>query len=173
MTVLSAPIITVTQGEFRASRDPVIMSTVLGSCVAVCLHDPGAGMGGMNHFLLPDSGGAVDGCSERYGVHAMERLINALLRMGARRDRLVAKAFGGANMSRRLTPIGDANASFARAFLTAEGIPCLAESYGGQNARRVLFWPQSGKAQQKIVPEMVEEPREQVPDFPKANVTLF
>lgn len=173
MTIVTDRFITLTQGEFHASREPVILSTILGSCVAVCLHDPASGIGGMNHFLLPEGRDAHDARSERYGVNAMEQLINALLRLGARRGGLVAKAFGGANMTPRLSPIGDANASFAREFLASEGIPCLAESYGGLNARRVLFWPQSGKAQQMIVPGTIEEPRERIEKLPKPNITLF
>lgn len=173
MTIATVRSVTLMQGEFHASRDPVVLSTILGSCVAVCLHDPASGIGGMNHFLLPDGGGSQDARSERYGVNAMEQLINALLRLGARRAGLVAKAFGGANMSPRLAPIGDANARFARQFLATEGITCLAESFGGTNARRVLFWPQTGKAQQMIVPGSIEEPRPQVERLAKPNVTLF
>lgn len=173
MTIVTDRFITLTQGEFHASRDPVVLSTILGSCVAVCLHDPDSGIGGMNHFLLPDGGEAHDARSERYGVNAMEQLINALLRLGARRSAMVAKAFGGANMSPRLNPIGDANACFARQFLASEGIPCLAESYGGVNARRVLFWPHSGKAQQMIVPGLIDEPRPKVERAGTTSITLF
>lgn len=89
----------------------------------------------------------------------MEQLINALLRLGARRAGLIAKAFGGANMSARLAPIGDASPSFTREFLATEGIAWLAQSFGGTNARRFLFWPQSGKAQQMIVPGTLDELR--------------
>lgn len=173
MTSTETRVLTLTQGEFRVSRDPVVLSTILGSCVAVCLHDPEAGVGGMNHFLLPDGGESHDAGSERYGVNAMEQLINALLRLGARRGGLVAKAFGGANMTARLAPIGDSNASFTRQFLATEGITCLAESFGGTNARRVLFWPQTGKAQQMIVPGTVEEQRPPVERQVRPNVTLF
>ncbi|WP_374434287.1 chemotaxis protein CheD [Tabrizicola sp.] len=172
MTIINDRFITLTQGEFYASRDPVVLSTVLGSCVAVCLFDPSTGTGGMNHFLLPDGGTSHDARSERYGVHAMEQLINAILRLGARRASLVAKAFGGANMSARLAPIGDANACFTREFLATEGIPCLAESFGGTNARRVMFWPQTGKAQQMIVPGTLDEPPPPL-ERSRPNVTLF
>lgn len=165
--------VTLTQGEFRASRDPVVLSTILGSCVAVCLHDPGTGTGGMNHFLLPEGGGSQDSRSERYGVNAMEQLINALLRLGARRAGLVAKAFGGANMSPRLAPIGDSNTRFTRWFLETEGIPCVAESFGGTNARRVLFWPRTGKAQQMVVPGSVDETLLPVERLIPPKVTLF
>lgn len=173
MTTASARFVTLTQGEFHATRDPVVLSTVLGSCVAVCLHDPESGVGGMNHFLLPDGGKSMDARSDRYGVNAMEQLINALLRLGARRGALVAKAFGGANMSPRLAPIGDGNARFARQFLATEGINCIAESFGGTNARRVHFWPQTGKAQQMIVPGNVDEPTVPVEPLFRPNVTLF
>jgi len=173
MTTDTARAITLTQGDYHASRDPVVLSTILGSCVAVCLHDPAAGLGGMNHFLLPEGHGAHDARSERYGVNAMEQLINALLRLGARRGRLVAKAFGGANMTPRLKPIGDANSAFARNFLATEGITCIAESFGGTNARRVLFWPQTGKAQQMVVPVSVVEEPVHLGKLAKPNITLF
>lgn len=127
----------------------------------------------MNHFLLPEAQNANDSRSERYGVNAMEQLINSMLRLGARRSSLVAKAFGGANMSPRLNPIGDANAKFAREFLVAEGIVCLSESFGGVNARRVLFWPNNGKAQQMIVPGTIEEPLITRLKSVKPNITLF
>lgn len=173
MTITTDRMVTLTQGDFHASRDPIVMSTILGSCVAVCLHDPASGVGGMNHFLLPSGGEAHDARSERYGVNAMEQLINAVFRLGARRAGLVAKAFGGANMSPRLSPIGDSNACFARQFLAAEGIECVAESFGGTNARRVLFWPQTGKAQQMIVPGTIDEPQPRLERVVKPNVTLF
>jgi len=166
--------ITVTQGEFRAEREPdVVLSTILGSCVAVCLYDPQVGVGGMNHFLLPQGQDTPGGRSERYGVNAMEQLINALLRMGARRKSLVAKAFGAANMTERLSPIGDANATFTRDFLLAESIACVAESFGGVNARKVLFHPTTGTARQMIVPGDFDEPRKPVPAVLKPDITLF
>ena len=173
MSIANLNLVTLTQGEYRASRDPIVLSTILGSCVSVCLHDPGTGIGGMNHFLLPDGDCSRDANSERYGVNAMEQLINALLRLGARRTGLVAKAFGGANMSSRLAPIGDGNAAFTREFLATEGISCIAESFGGTNARRLLFWTDTGRAQQLLVPGTMDEapPRPERPTTPK--VTLF
>lgn len=167
-----------TQGEFRVSRNAdEELSTILGSCVAVCLWDPIAAMGGMNHFLLPGvDGGAKDG-SLRYGVHAMEQLINALLKMGAYRNRLEAKLFGGARISSNLRDVGSSNAAFAREFLQAEGIPCRAESLGGSQARRVIFRPATGHARQMLVPDSaVPAPIvEMVPasSVARSNVTLF
>lgn len=137
----------ITQGECRISRDPItLLSTILGSCVAACIWDSQAGVGGMNHFLLPFGPAAGRTDPLRYGVHSMELLINELLKQGANRKYMQAKLFGGAAMSANLGRIGEANASFARSFLTNEEIPCLAEDLGGTLARRVVFHPTSGRA---------------------------
>ncbi|MBY0421209.1 MAG: hypothetical protein K2Q06_02815, partial [Parvularculaceae bacterium] len=118
------------QGEYRVASDPATcFSTVLGSCVATCLHDPLAKIGGINHFLLP-GGRDRQSDSLSYGVHAMELLINALLKRGASRDRLEAKLFGGARMMNTLSDIGAQNAAFARDFLIREHIPLIGESLG-------------------------------------------
>jgi chemotaxis protein CheD len=167
----------VLQGEFRISREAdAVLSTILGSCVAVCLWDADAGLGGMNHFLLPFGPKAAASAPERYGVHAMELLINGLLKAGASRNRLQAKLFGGARVSTALSDIGQTNARFARAFLEAEGIPCRAESLGGTSARRVLFRPATGQARQLLVPETTLEPQAQRPAPPTpraAAIELF
>lgn len=139
------------QGEYAVSADTsVALTTILGSCVAACMRDPRAGVGGMNHFLLP---GALVGKADSVerGVHAMELLINELLKAGARRDRLEAKIFGGARMMKNLSDIGAKNASFAADFLRQEGIPVVGGSTGGEQARRIRFWPATGKAQQRIM----------------------
>lgn len=144
----------VIQGEHAVSADPGIMlTTVLGSCVAACLHDPERGVGGMNHFLLADAadGKRVTEEAMRYGAYAMEVLINDLMKKGARRDRLEAKIFGGAKMIDALQDVGAANAAFARRFLADEGIPVIAASLGGRQARRVEFWPATGRARQREV----------------------
>jgi chemotaxis protein CheD len=138
----------VVQGEQYVTTAPnVMLTTILGSCVAACMRDPVAGIGGMNHFLLP-GGAARSSDSERYGVHAMELLVNALLREGARRDRLEAKLFGGGRMLRGLTDVGELNATFATDFLTREGIRSTGGSLRGDLGRRVQFWPVSGRARQ-------------------------
>lgn len=127
----------VIQGEFRVTNDPgIVLTTILGSCVATCLCDPVARIGGMNHFLLPE-GEVKQEVGFRYGLLAMELLINGLLKQGAQKNRLEAKLFGGAMMNGGLGRIGEANAIFARKFLADEGIPCRAESLGGTLARRV------------------------------------
>jgi chemotaxis protein CheD len=153
--MIAAPLRTtvVIQGEHAVSRDPdTVFSTVLGSCVAVCLCDPLAGAGGMNHFLLPGEPKTRQARDvERYGVHLMEVLINDLMKLGATRDRLQAKVFGGANIVRGLGDIGAHNAEFARHYLHHEGVRIVAEDLGGERARRLQFWPVSGRARQIYV----------------------
>lgn len=139
------------QGQQQVSNDPgVCLTTLLGSCISACLWDPEAGIGGMNHFLLPEApdGGAGD---RRYGVQAMELLINGLLLGGARRDRLRAKVFGGGRMLAGLADIGGRNAAFVRRFLRDEAIGVEAECLGGAWARRVQFWPVTGRARRQCV----------------------
>jgi chemotaxis protein CheD len=140
------------QGEYLVSDDPqAAISTILGSCVSACMHDPEAGLGGMNHFLLPGEAGRE---GLQYGAYAMELLINGLLKRGARRDRLRAKLFGGGRLLNGLTDIGRQNAAFAERFLRDEAIPCIGSSLGGDHARRIVFWPASGRVrQQKLVGE--------------------
>jgi len=139
------------QGEYKVISDPdVVLSTILGSCVAACLRDPVAGVGGMNHFLLPGTGNTAGtgGDATRYGVHLMELLINGLLKQGARRERLEAKIFGGAKTIASFSNVGEQNARFATEFLQDEGIRIVGASTGGEHGRKVEFWPVSGRARQ-------------------------
>lgn len=140
--------VNIIQGEFYVTTDPsVVITTLLGSCIAACLRDPVAGVGGMNHFLLPGRRGGSD-VSERESVHLMELLVNGLLKSGARRDRLEAKIFGGARTVRGLSDIGQQNAEFAERFIRNEGIAFKGGSTGGDQGRRIQFWPLSGRARQ-------------------------
>jgi chemotaxis protein CheD len=139
----------VIQGEFHVSSgDDVIMTTILGSCVAACMRDAKAGVGGMNHFLLP---GATGDEGLRYGVQSMELLVNALLRLGARRERLQVKLFGGAHLFDGLSDVGAQNAAFAERFLKDEGLTHVGGSMGGDRARRIQYWPLSGRARQILL----------------------
>jgi chemotaxis protein CheD len=143
----------VVQGEQHVSDDPsVVLTTLLGSCVAACMRDPVAGVGGMNHFLLPGGKAyASDVQAERHGVHAMELLVNALLQRGARRERLEAKLFGGARLIDGLTDVGMQNAGFAERFLADEGIKYVGGSLRGEHGRKIQFWPVSGRARQSLM----------------------
>jgi len=142
----------ITQGETHVSGvDNEVLTTVLGSCIAACIRDPLARVGGMNHFLLPEGDGK-DRNAQRYGVNAMELLINGLLKRGATRNRLEAKLFGGANVLAGLSDVGSRNAAFAEKFLRDEGIPVVGGDVRGNRPRRIQYWPFSGRARQLAMP---------------------
>lgn len=127
------------------------LSTLLGSCIAVCLFDPQARVGGLNHFMLPSirRGSNDDVDSLLSGAYAMEALLNALLQRGAKKVRIQAKAFGGGtiiNTSGNLMTIGARNADFTKEWLNREGIPLLASDFLGPWSRKVLFLPTTGDA---------------------------
>jgi chemotaxis protein CheD len=150
----------IVQGEHHVTDDPdTVLTTILGSCVAACLRDPVAGVGGMNHFLLPggDRNTKTDADSVRYGVHAMELLVNALLAKGARRDRLEGKLFGGARLITGLTDVGEMNATFAEDFLRREGLHYVGGSLRGDSGRRIQYWPVSGRARQVFLPKDTQD----------------
>ncbi|MEX6509004.1 chemotaxis protein CheD [Jiella sp. M17.18] len=139
----------VMQGEAKVDSGPdTTLTTLLGSCVAACIRDPGAGVGGMNHFLLPGSSGQEGGRAESFGLYLMELLVNGLLQKGARRGHLEAKLFGGARTVDGLSDVGAKNAAFAERFLQMEGIRYLGGSLGGDRGRRIEYWPHSGRARQ-------------------------
>jgi len=138
-------------GDYVVEEAPAVLTTLLGSCVAVCLYDPQRPFVGMNHFLLatrrhnPDVP-ALESDAGRYGIHAMEMLISALLAKGCVRHRLRAKAFGGGNVlghssgDGQLVPtIGAMNAHFVRDFLARDGIPLVAADMGGNYGRQIHF----------------------------------
>ena len=147
-------------GEYYCTFKDMLIVTVLGSCVSACIRDRVSGIGGMNHFMLPDGGGDVSNplisASARYGTYAMEVLINELLKNGARRENLEAKVFGGGNVLRGLTAlnVGERNAAFVRAYLKAEGIRVLAEDLNDIFPRKVYFFPRSGRVLVKKIREL-------------------
>lgn len=149
MTMQAEIRVHVAEGETRIESDAhLVLTTILGSCVAACIFDRTARTGGMNHFLLSGEGGTGAGAAERYGAFLMEVLVNGLLARGAKRGRLEAKLFGGSRMAAASGDIGQANATFAKGFLAMENIPLVGGSLGGMNARRVEFWPTTGRARQ-------------------------
>lgn len=146
--------LTIIQGEQAVAGEPgTTIVTVLGSCIAVCLADPANRMGGMNHFLLGTPTGTPPPAHEmqRYGVHAMELLINALMQRGSSRADLRAHLYGGATMIAGLGDIGTRNIAFARRFLKTEGITISHEDVGGSRARRVEFLPYEGRSRCLLV----------------------
>jgi chemotaxis protein CheD len=128
--------------------------TVLGSCVAACIRDPWAGIGGMNHFMLPNSRGDKwngDGQSSRFGNFAMEKLINELLKAGCSRGSLEIKVFGGGNVTDMQSAIGTENSRFIIDYLEAEGLRCAAQDLGGQLPRRIHYQPANGKVIRRLL----------------------
>ncbi|MDH4394436.1 MAG: chemoreceptor glutamine deamidase CheD [Limnobacter sp.] len=144
---------TIMPGEHAVSWEPAEITTLLGSCVAACIWDSHRRIGGMNHFMLPDipmslqSSPSESSRPLRYGLYAMERLINDLLVMGAKRENLVAKVFGGGNISGALGEhnIGRRNSEFVLEFLNKDQIKVAAVDMGGIHSRRVKFYTDSGK----------------------------
>jgi len=136
-------------GEYFVSNEQVVIMTVLGSCIAACLWDSRAGVGGMNHFMLPE--GDSSDASGRYGSYAMELLINEMLKAGARRESLQAKIFGGAQVMAGFTTmnVGERNTRFVQEYLRTERIPLLAEDVLDIHPRKVCLFPTTGKAMVK------------------------
>jgi chemotaxis protein CheD len=137
-------------GEYYVTARDMLLVTVLGSCVAACIRDPKTGIGGMNHFMLPESGGDlrdVLSSSARYGGYAMEVLLNQLVKLGASRARLEAKVFGGASVLRGFTTVrvGEMNSEFVLDYLRTERIRVVAEDLKGLYPRKVYFFPGSGR----------------------------
>jgi chemotaxis protein CheD len=143
-------------GEYYVSSENNVLVTVLGSCVAACLRDPIAGVGGMNHFMLPDTDGDLVSSSARYGSFAMEILVNELLKRGARRCNLEAKVFGGGNVLRSFTAtnVGSRNVQFVRQYLAAERIAIAAEDLLDVCPRKVYYFPKTGKVLVRRLPAM-------------------
>jgi chemotaxis protein CheD len=150
-------------GDYWACSDDVVLYTVLGSCVSVCLKDPVAKIAGMNHFMLPlptrnDARTATpfNSDSGRFGIHAMELLINKMLQLGAQKNRLSAKVFGGGHVLPRgansdRVPVS--NIPFALEYLKTESIPIIATDVGGFQGRKVVYFCVSGAVYiQKLKP---------------------
>ncbi|HUN69880.1 MAG TPA: chemoreceptor glutamine deamidase CheD [Burkholderiales bacterium] len=143
-------------GGFHVTDEDMLLVTVLGSCVAVCLRDSTNGVGGMNHFMLPEGGSGTASASARYGAYAMELLVNEVLKLGARRERLEAKVFGGGAVLADLASlnIGERNAEFALGFLRTEKMAVAAQDLLGPWPRKVYYFPRSGRVAVKTLREM-------------------
>lgn len=142
-------------GEYYVtSKTDEVLVTVLGSCVSACIRDPHAGVGGMNHFMLPHSKAgnwAGDMQSTRFGNFAMEKLINELLKAGCSRNALEIKVFGGGNVTDSLNAVGTDNSDFIMRYLEAEGLRCAAQDLRGQLPRRIHYTPATGKVIRRLL----------------------
>jgi chemotaxis protein CheD len=154
------PRVTIHIGGIRASKEPLVIDTVLGSCIAACLYDPEARIGGMNHFMLPEGIDLKNPNSTRYGVHAMELLISDLMKLGAERSRFRAKIFGGGHVLKireSVKGVPQRNIEFVRRFLQGEQIPVAKEDLGGYQPRRVLFHTDTSKVFMKYLGQQEAE----------------
>lgn len=150
--VHSCMTVKVLPGEFYVSTQDEMVSTVLGSCVSACIHDVRRGIGGMNHFMLPEPLGERDdwsstvGRAARYGSDAMEQMINVILRAGGQRADLRVKIFGGGRVLAQMTDVGKRNIEFVQRYIAAEKLNLCASDLGDVYPRQVQFFTQSGRA---------------------------
>ncbi|MDX2218654.1 MAG: chemoreceptor glutamine deamidase CheD [Burkholderiales bacterium] len=143
-------------GEYYVTEKDMVLVTVLGSCVSACIRDRESGIGGMNHFMLPDSSVEVSYApagSARYGVNAMELMINTLLKRGARREFLEAKVFGGGNVMSTFISnnVGRRNADFVLNYLKTEHISLVGCDLLEDHPRKVYYFPATGRAMVKAL----------------------
>lgn len=145
-------------GEYFATSEDTLIVTVLGSCVSACIRDPITKIAGMNHFLLPANNDTETFVSDsaRYGVYAMEILINHMLKLGAARNRLEAKIFGGANVLKgfSVNTVGEQNAAFVKEFLEAEQIRISATDLLGVYPRKLYLFPDTGEVKVRKLKSM-------------------
>lgn len=140
-------------GEYYVTPNDEIITTVLGSCVSACIRDPLTGVGGMNHFMLPGAGqngsgswSGDDSLTTRYGIAAMESVVNDILSQGARKCDLEVKLFGGGKvLAMEVNNVGERNVEFVRDFVRVEGLSVVAEDLGGTHPRKVNYFPRTGK----------------------------
>jgi chemotaxis protein CheD len=137
-------------GEYYVTTENEMIVTILGSCVAVCVRNRESGLGGMNHFLLPEGGeSATSGIDNAatYGCYAMELLINEILKHGSRRSQLEVKVFGGGKMLSIMTDHGANNVAFVQDYLQKEGLTVIGGDVGGRYSRKIRFFPDTGRVQ--------------------------
>jgi len=149
---LERDVVRLLPGEFFVSGEEAVLTTVLGSCVSACIRDPDSGIGGMNHFMLPnkEGGGAQDKESAgRYGAHAMEFLIEGILRLGGQRDNLEAKLFGGGKIVEGMSDVGQRNIEFVHDYLSDMGVVIAAEDLGLAFPRKINYFVPSGRVMVK------------------------
>lgn len=149
-------------GEYYVTRENELITTVLGSCVSACIRDKESGIGGMNHFMLPESnfdrmnqgGAAIVGISTRYGNYAMEHLINVILSNGGKRRNLEVKVFGGGKIIPALTDVGEKNIDFVLDYVEQEGLKLLSHDLGDIYPRKIMYFPKTGKVRMKKIRDL-------------------
>jgi len=173
-------------GEYFVSQEPMVVYTVLGSCISVCIRDTVTKIGGMNHFMLAAPSSNIEndhwGDSARYGSYAMEVLVNELLKRGAHKSRLEAKVFGGGKIYEGLNDVGAKNAAWALEYLEREGLRPIKADVGDVCPRKVYYFTESGRVllkkldgvqRQAIVSEEQRYQKELDNEVKGGDVTLF
>ncbi len=157
------PAVKLLPGEYFVTGEPMVLTTVLGSCVSACVRDTVTGIGGMNHFMLPDEAGTDTSgrgvsAAMRYGAFAMEMLLNQLIKAGARRERLEAKVFGGGAVLAQMTHIniGERNAQFVLRYLEMEQVRVAAQDLCGDLPRRIAYFPRTGRVAVRKLRQVTE-----------------
>lgn len=160
--------------------DSTVLTSILGSCVAACIFDPVAKVGGMNHILLPGKADDdIDARAGMYGANLMELLLNDLFKMGATKRSLEVKLFGGSRMGMSALETGKRNIEFIQEFIRNEGLKVVSESLGGSQGRRVEFHPATGRSRQRLLDEVsfgaseVQPPKPVVPAPEAGSMELF
>lgn len=141
-----------------ASKEPYVVKTILGSCVAICLWDPVTKIGGINHYMLPNWNGN-DLASPKYGNIAIDKLLEKMMQLGARKENLKAKIFGGGELidgGSKGTLIGERNIRVARLILEEKNISIVASSTGGRKGRKILFFTETGEVRHKFLDKKAE-----------------
>jgi len=149
-------------GEYYVTKDDELITTVLGSCISACIRDPIAGIGGMNHFMLPETtesrlqqgAEAVVGNATRYGNYAMEHLINTILSEGGKRKNLEVKLFGGGKIIPTMSDVGLKNIEFVLEYVDAEALKLLGQDLGDIYPRKVNFYPKTGRVRMKKIQDL-------------------
>jgi len=145
-------VVQVLPGELHVTSENVVITTVLGSCVSACVRDTRRAIGGINHFMLPDVVRGDNGDSARYGVYALECLVNQVLGGRGKRSDLEVKVFGGGRVIDGGGDVGRGNIDLVRRFFADEGIAICSEDLGDRLARRIRYWPTTGRAQVQHIP---------------------
>ena len=149
-------------GEYYVTQENELIATVLGSCVSACIRDKESGIGGMNHFMLPETnagklkkdGDAIVGIATRYGNYAMEHLINTILSNGGKRKNLEVKVFGGGKIISALTDVGMKNIDFVLSYIDQEGLKLLSQDLGDIYPRKIIYFPKTGRVAMKKIQDL-------------------
>lgn len=152
-------------GDYYVTKDNEMITTVLGSCVSACIRDSVVGVGGMNHFMLPETSRsrlnsreeAVVGMALRYGNYAMEHLINTILQYGGRRKNLEVKLFGGGKVIATLGDVGSRNIAFVLDYVDMEALRLVAHDLGDIYPRKINYYPHTGRVRMKKIKDLHNE----------------